>query len=105
MKNKKLYIKKIEKKFTFISREVKEIIKAFHDEMGKGLRGKKSSLKMLPAFISRPNGNEKGKFIALDLGGTNFRVLELVLKGGRKAGRPVVEKFVLSKTIITGKGV
>ena len=31
---------------------------------------------MLPSFVTHlPDGREKGTFIALDLGGTNFRVL------------------------------
>nr|CAB3253283.1 hexokinase-2-like [Phallusia mammillata] len=45
-----------------------------------GLHGKKSSLKMLPSFVRGiPNGKECGDFLALDLGGTNFRVLRVKL--------------------------
>ena len=33
-------------------------------------------VKMLPSFVRHlPDGHEQGTFIALDLGGTNFRVL------------------------------
>lgn len=41
---------------------------------------------MLPAWVMGfPDGNEKGPFLALDLGGTNLRVCEVVLlKEGRK---------------------
>lgn len=39
-------------------------------------------LKMLPSFVRAvPNGTERGDFLALDLGGTNFRVLLIKLKG------------------------
>ena len=35
-----------------------------------------SPIKMLPTYVrSIPNGTEEGNFFALDLGGTNFRVL------------------------------
>ncbi|XP_010384699.2 hexokinase-3 isoform X3 [Rhinopithecus roxellana] len=44
--------------------------------MVKGLRGEASSLRMLPTFVrATPDGSERGDFLALDLGGTNFRVL------------------------------
>ena len=38
---------------------------------------------MLPTFVNkRVTGAERGDFYALDLGGTNFRVLRLTLEGG-----------------------
>lgn len=37
---------------------------------------------MLPSYVrSVPNGTEKGNFLALDLGGTNFRVLLIEIDG------------------------
>ncbi|KAG6648485.1 hypothetical protein CIPAW_07G150700 [Carya illinoinensis] len=45
-----------------------------------------SDLKMILSYIdSLPTGNEKGLFYALDLGGTNFRVLRVHL-GGKEDG-------------------
>ncbi|MDD5422557.1 MAG: hypothetical protein PHT32_03940 [Candidatus Omnitrophica bacterium] len=84
--------------------EMKKIIRDFHSEMDKGLRRQNSSLKMIPAYVDRPTGREKGKFIALDLGGTNFRILELELKGRGRFGRVKSEKFVLGKKYIRGEG-
>jgi len=81
--------------------ELRRMVKDFHSEMSKGLAGKKSSLKMLPAYIDRPGGNEKGKFIAIDLGGTNLRVLELWLKGKGRLAIIREKKFVLGEKIIT----
>nr|XP_048303772.1 hexokinase-3 isoform X4 [Myodes glareolus] len=44
--------------------------------MIKGLQGEASSLRMLPTYVrATPDGSERGDFLALDLGGTNFRVL------------------------------
>uniref|UniRef100_A0A8C4LYR2 hexokinase n=1 Tax=Equus asinus asinus TaxID=83772 RepID=A0A8C4LYR2_EQUAS len=46
------------------------------EAMIKGLRGEASSLRMLPTYVrATPDGSERGDFLALDLGGTNFRVL------------------------------
>jgi hexokinase len=40
------------------------------------------ALKMIPSHVTRrPNGTETGTFLALDLGGTNFRVCEITLEG------------------------
>ena len=46
----------------------------------------KSSLKMLPSYVcALPDGSETGDHLALDLGGTNFRALVVMLKPERKA--------------------
>ncbi|XP_051027763.1 hexokinase-3 isoform X2 [Acomys russatus] len=46
------------------------------EAMIRGLQGEASSLRMLPTYVrATPDGNERGDFLALDLGGTNFRVL------------------------------
>ncbi|KAM9103332.1 hexokinase-3 isoform 3-T3 [Megaptera novaeangliae] len=46
------------------------------EAMAKGLQGEASSLRMLPTYVrATPDGSERGDFLALDLGGTNFRVL------------------------------
>ena len=95
-------LKRIEKEFEFSRARMMKIIGDFHSEMERGLAGRKSSLKMIPTYAGMPTGKEKGRFIALDLGGTNFRVLELPLKGDRATGRPNIMKFVLDKEHITG---
>ncbi|XP_063695449.1 hexokinase-1-like [Bolinopsis microptera] len=47
-----------------------------YQEMEKGLSGKQSSLLMLPTYIhTLPNGSESGNFLALDFGGSTFRVI------------------------------
>jgi len=59
---------------------------------------------MIPTYVDRPTGNEKGSYIALDLGGTNFRVLTVQLKGsGRITGLKAM-KFVIPKKVTTGDG-
>jgi len=54
-------------------------------EFRKGLLGdthSNAAVKMFPTYVTDvPNGKEQGKFLALDLGGTNFRVLLITLQG------------------------
>ncbi|KAL6216244.1 hypothetical protein ACLB2K_009470 [Fragaria x ananassa] len=51
-----------------------------------------SDLKMILSYVdSLPTGNEKGLFYALDLGGTNFRVLRVQLGG--KEERVIATEF------------
>lgn len=41
---------------------------------------------MLPSYVrSVPNGTEQGSFLALDLGGTNFRVLLIEIDGHKSS--------------------
>jgi len=101
---KKEYLQHIENSFTLTIAEMKNIVKDFHSEMRRGLAGLKSSLAMIPTYVDKPTGDEKGEYIALDLGGTNFRVLELKLKGKGKLSPPRVRKYVLDKRHISGKG-
>uniref|UniRef100_A0A0N5DBB7 Phosphotransferase n=1 Tax=Thelazia callipaeda TaxID=103827 RepID=A0A0N5DBB7_THECL len=65
--------------------QLKRVMQEMHTKMEKGLSdepGVKSCLKMLPSFVRAiPNGTEKGDYLALDLGGTNFRILLIRLNG------------------------
>lgn len=95
-------IRDLNSAFRISKEQIEEIIQAFNTEMNKGLQGKKSTLKMIPSFTSKPTGKEKGEFIAIDLGGTNFRILNVKLVGNGKTGRPGIEKYTLKKSQITG---
>lgn len=97
-------LKNVERLFDLPPGEMKRIVKDFHLEMERGLSGEKSSLKMIPTYVKRPTGKEKGTFLALDLGGTNFRVVKLTLKGNGKVGESRVMKFVLDKKLVAGTG-
>merc|ERR1719192_1344364 len=56
-------------------------------EMEKGLHPKtqdQADIKMFPTYVrSIPDGSEAGDFLALDLGGTNFRVLWVHIPPGK----------------------
>lgn len=59
---------------------------AMEEEMRAGLREEGGSkIKMIVSYVDNlPNGSEEGLFYALDLGGTNFRVLRVQLGGKEK---------------------
>ncbi|XP_023701317.1 hexokinase-4 [Paramormyrops kingsleyae] len=59
--------------------DLEEVMRRLQREMERGLRletHQEASVKMLPTYVrSSPEGSEVGDFLALDLGGTNFRVM------------------------------
>ncbi|WVZ96838.1 hypothetical protein U9M48_042421 [Paspalum notatum var. saurae] len=63
-----------------------EVAAAMEAEMRAGLREEGGSkIKMIVSYVDNlPTGNEEGVFYALDLGGTNFRVLRVQLAGKEK---------------------
>lgn len=43
------------------------------------------TIKMIPSYLTRlPTGSESGEYLAVDLGGSVFRTMRVVLKGGLK---------------------
>ncbi|XP_020017144.2 hexokinase HKDC1 [Castor canadensis] len=77
-------------------------------ELEYGLKRKTHALatvKMLPTYVcGMPDGTEKGKFLALDLGGTNFRVLLVKIRSGRKSVRMYNKIFAIPLEIMQGTG-
>ncbi|XP_070759982.1 hexokinase-4 isoform X2 [Enoplosus armatus] len=74
-----LMVEQILSEFRLNKEELKEVMKRMQREMDRGLRletHEEASVKMLPTYVcSTPEGSEVGDFLALDLGGTNFRVM------------------------------
>lgn len=64
---------------------LQEVMIKFEREIKKGLKKsthKSAETKCFVTYVQNlPNGTERGKVLALDLGGTNFRVLLIHLKG------------------------
>ncbi|XP_006873553.1 PREDICTED: hexokinase-3 [Chrysochloris asiatica] len=73
------------------------------EAMAKGLQGEASSLRMLPTYVrATPDGSERGDFLALDLGGTNFRVLLVrVTTGGVQITSQV---YAIPERVTQGSG-
>ncbi|KAF8643061.1 hypothetical protein AX16_009229 [Volvariella volvacea WC 439] len=81
------------------------LVKAFLDEFKRGLENYNQPLAMIPTFVTGvPNGTETGTFLALDLGGTNLRVCEVVLKGD-KTFQLRQQKYKVSDALKTGEAV
>ncbi|XP_017404413.1 hexokinase HKDC1 isoform X2 [Cebus imitator] len=77
-------------------------------ELEYGLKKKSHALatvRMLPTYVcGLPDGTEKGKFLALDLGGTNFRVLLVKIRSGRRSVRMYNKIFAIPLGIMQGTG-
>jgi hexokinase len=90
--------------FSVTIHDAQEIIDTFHLEMSSGLAGMKSSLKMIPSFVGPPRGTEKGRYLVLDLGGTNIRVLAVDLDGKGNANISAISRFVIPQEMMCGTG-
>ena len=75
-----------------------ELVDRFHKDMDAGLQGNTSSLAMLPTFADNPTGKEKGVFLAIDLGGSIFRLLLVRLLGSGRKPDVIIEKYSLKAT-------
>ncbi|GMT28767.1 hypothetical protein PFISCL1PPCAC_20064, partial [Pristionchus fissidentatus] len=86
--------------------QLEEVMVAMENSMEKGLAKETAStaaVRMLPSFVRAvPNGTEVGDFLALDLGGTNFRVLLIRLDG--KQCKMEGKIFRVPETIMKGSG-
>uniref|UniRef100_A0A4W4FH92 Hexokinase-2 n=1 Tax=Electrophorus electricus TaxID=8005 RepID=A0A4W4FH92_ELEEL len=81
----------------------------FRREMDKGLgrdTNPTAAVKMLPTYVrSTPDGTESGDFLALDLGGTNFRVLLVkVSANGKQTVEIENQIYVIPETLMRGSG-
>ncbi|XP_073478080.1 hexokinase-2 [Aquarana catesbeiana] len=86
-----------------------EISNRFYKEMEKGLgveTNPTACVKMLPTFVrSTPDGTENGDFLALDLGGTNFRVLRVkVSDNGTKKVEMENQIYAIPEDLMRGSG-
>ena len=74
-------LKDVLNKFILTKETLEKVMAAMNEDFDNGLscnpeQNHKSPIKMLVTYVrSTPNGTEEGDFYALDLGGTNFRVL------------------------------
>uniref|UniRef100_A0A671YFC3 Hexokinase-2 n=1 Tax=Sparus aurata TaxID=8175 RepID=A0A671YFC3_SPAAU len=81
-----------------LSREqLLEVKRRMSEEMVRGLSKQtheQASVKMLPAYVrSTPDGTEHGDFLALDLGGSSFRVLLVQVQSGQRHKAKMQQKI------------
>ncbi|XP_070825618.1 hexokinase HKDC1-like isoform X4 [Chaetodon trifascialis] len=92
--------------------QLKDISARFQAEIKKGLSSESNAaatVKMLPTHVrSTPDGKEKGQFLALDLGGSKFKVLQVKVREGmgiRRGGVELEEKtYPIPKELLVGRG-
>uniref|UniRef100_A0ACB8F8P1 Hexokinase hkdc1 n=1 Tax=Sphaerodactylus townsendi TaxID=933632 RepID=A0ACB8F8P1_9SAUR len=93
--------------FRLTKEDLVEVKNKMRMEMERGLKKGShptATVRMLPTFVcGTPDGTEKGKFLALDLGGTNFRVL-LVKIRRNKSVRMYNKIFAIPLEIMQGTG-
>jgi len=65
------------------SEALQQVAARFETAMREGLAGRPSPLRMLPSYIARPGGGERGEALAVDFGGTNVRILKVRLADGQ----------------------
>ncbi|CAL8328152.1 unnamed protein product [Arctogadus glacialis] len=104
-----LMVEQILSEFRLNKEDLKEVMKRMQLEMDRGLRletHKEASVKMLPTYVcSTPEGSEVGDFLALDLGGTNFRVMLVKVGEDEERGWKVETKnemYSISEDAMTG---
>ncbi|KAJ3807884.1 hypothetical protein F5876DRAFT_47169 [Lentinula aff. lateritia] len=93
----------IHAQFTLHPAILTDLTSAFVAEFEGGLRRYGADMAMVPSFVTGvPDGTETGTFLALDLGGTNLRVCQVVLNGD-KSFNLRQQKYKLSDTLKTGE--
>lgn len=79
------YLKSIESDFSLSKQKLKELILKFQQELEIGLSKTDGMLRALPTFVfDLPKGSEVGKYLTVDLGGTNLRIGLVELLGSGK---------------------
>lgn len=99
----RLALASLANQFTIQPEHMKEMVEYMLHEMIEGLEGRTSTIRMLPSFVYKGDAAlATGAFYALDLGGTNFRVLRVSLRNGIVEDR-TDSKFVIPKAALVGQ--
>ncbi|KAJ6087928.1 hypothetical protein N7467_006842 [Penicillium canescens] len=68
--------------FAYPAEQVQRGVAEYIKQSDEGLGKEGATLSQIPTFVTAvPNGTEKGLYLAVDLGGTNFRVCSVLLHG------------------------
>uniref|UniRef100_A0A7N6BQI6 Hexokinase-2 n=1 Tax=Anabas testudineus TaxID=64144 RepID=A0A7N6BQI6_ANATE len=95
--------------FRLTTEQLLEVKKRMKTEIENGLSKSTqdcATVKMLPTFVrSTPDGSENGDFLALDLGGTNFRVLLVKIRSGKRRSVEMHNKiYAIPLEVMQGTG-
>ncbi|KJA23961.1 hypothetical protein HYPSUDRAFT_39485 [Hypholoma sublateritium FD-334 SS-4] len=79
------HLRRFESIFTLTPQRMRMIVEAFKETLELGLEQSGQIVPMIPTFVfGWPTGQEKGDYLALDLGGTNLRVCLVTVQGDGK---------------------
>ncbi|CAM9022604.1 unnamed protein product [Wickerhamomyces anomalus] len=96
-------VHKLEDLLTVNPEVLKTITAHFITELDKGLSKQGGNIPMIPGWVMEyPTGQETGDYLAIDLGGTNLRVVLVKLLGNSKFDT-VQTKYALPDNIRTAK--
>ncbi|CCD26900.1 hexokinase 2 NDAI_0I03320 [Naumovozyma dairenensis CBS 421] len=77
-------LEELESVFHVSADQLKAVTKHFISELNKGLSKEGGNIPMIPGWVvDYPTGKESGDYLAIDLGGTNLRVVLVKLGGDR----------------------
>ena len=97
-------ISNLENLFIVSKEKLKEVTDHFVNELAKGLSKEGGNIPMNPTWVmSYPTGDEQGTFLALDMGGTNLRVCEIILPEEKGEFDIIQSKYKLPEELKTGK--
>lgn len=97
-------IKYLENVFTVDQAKLKEVTNHFVKELEKGLSVEGGSIPMNPTWVMGfPDGHETGTFLALDMGGTNLRVCEIILLEEKGEFDIIQSKYRMPEELKTGE--
>ncbi|KAL1961838.1 hypothetical protein VTN77DRAFT_1007 [Rasamsonia byssochlamydoides] len=96
-------IKEFEDLFTVDRAKLKQIVDHFVKELEKGLSVEGGNIPMNVTWVfGFPSGEETGTFLALDMGGTNLRVCEIVLTEEKGEFDITQSKYRIPEELKTG---
>lgn len=101
-------VTKITEELVLTDESLRRVMDSLEHEIALGL-GKETNasatVKCFPTYVRcLPTGKEQGKFLALDLGGTNFRVLLIELDGSPGQTKMSSKIFAVPHDIMVGPG-
>lgn len=97
-------IANLERLFTLDTERLKKITDHFVDELKAGLEADGGRIPMNPTWVMNfPDGNETGRFLALDMGGTNLRVCEITLTDEKGEFDIIQSKYRMPEELKVGQ--
>ena len=100
---KRLVLQSLRTEFHISNQRLREMAVYLIHEMHDGLRpNNQSTLAMLPSFVQQKDASKfSGLIFAIDLGGTNFRVIRMILERGKLVATQAT-KYAIPKEHING---